>query len=210
VPGAFDEASHWRGMQSLIMDIFDRPQWVHRLMGLCSDYTVRLVQRLASTGLHSLMIAESSAGVGISPKMFREFIQPYDRRIADTCRQADILTSLHICGRSSALLESMADTGADAIEPLVPVACAGDTDLADAKRRVGHRVSLMGGFNPQVLTEGTADDVRIETSKCLEAAARGGGYILRTAGQIFEARPESLRAFVETGRELGRYGSPLL
>jgi uroporphyrinogen-III decarboxylase len=149
------------------------------------------------------MIDESFAGYGIPPSLFREFALPYDQEIAAACREAGILTSFHVCRRSSALLELMADVGADAIEPLVPVGRAGDVDLADARRRVGHRVALMGGFDEEVLASGGVDDVSAETQKCLQAAAGSDGYVLRAAWQLFEAKPENLRAFVETAREVG-------
>jgi uroporphyrinogen decarboxylase len=205
VAGVFDEACHWRGMESLVMDIYDRPQWVHRLMKVLVEYTLRVVRRLGQIALHSIMIDESSVGLGISPKMFREFVLPYDQQIAAACRETGILTSFHICGRSAALLELMADVGADAIEPLVPVECAGDVELADAKRRVGSRVSLMGGFNERLLSGGTVEDVRAAALKCIEAAAAGGGYIMRTAGQIFEAKAENLNAFAEAARNCRQY-----
>ena len=45
------------------------------------------------------------------------------------------------------LLERIADMGPDAMETLTPPGMGGDVDLAEAKRRVGERVCLVGGWD---------------------------------------------------------------
>jgi uroporphyrinogen-III decarboxylase len=78
-------------------------------------------------------------------------------------------------------------------------------DLADAKRRVGDRVCLFGGFNEHILHEGNAEDVKVEVRRCLDAAMAGGGYVLRSTGQIFDTKPGMIELMCETAREHGRY-----
>jgi uroporphyrinogen-III decarboxylase len=103
------------------------------------------------------------------------------------------------------ILEDMADTGPDAIETLTSSRSSGDVDLADAKRRIGNRVCLYGGFNEHLLHEADEQAVREEVRRCLDAAMEGGGYVLRSTGQIFDARPGLIEVMCETARELGRY-----
>jgi uroporphyrinogen-III decarboxylase len=103
------------------------------------------------------------------------------------------------------LLEDMADTGPDAIETLTSSRSSGDVDLADAKQRIGDRVCLFGGFNEHLLNEADADGVREEVRRCLDAAMAGGGYVLRSTGQIFFAKPGLIEVMCETARDLGRY-----
>jgi len=71
------------------------------------------------------------------------------------------------------VIRDMADTGPDAIETLTSSRSSGDVDLADAKRRIGDRVCLFGGFNEHLLHEADADAVRAEVERCLEAAMEG-------------------------------------
>jgi uroporphyrinogen-III decarboxylase len=99
----------------------------------------------------------------------------------------------------------MADTGPDAIETLTSSRSSGDVDLADAKQRIGDRVCLFGGFNEHLLNEADADGVREEVRRCLDAAMEGGGYVLRSTGQIFFAKPGLIEVMCETARDLGRY-----
>ena len=56
-----------------------------------------------------------------------------------------------------------------------------------------------------MLHEADADAVKGEVKRCLDAAMAGGGYILRSTGQIFDAKPGLIEVMCETARDLGRY-----
>jgi uroporphyrinogen-III decarboxylase len=205
VIGPWDMAAEIRGLVDLSMDIYDRPQFVHDLMRICSDWLQGFYRRLGEAGIHSISLNETWVGVGVAPDQFREFMKPYDTECVEAAHEAGYLVSFHNCGRATLLLEDMADTGPDAIETLTSDRSSGDVDLADAKRRIGNRVCLFGGFNEHLLHEADADAVRDEVKRCLDAAMEGGGYILRSTGQIFDAKPGLIEVACETARDLGRY-----
>jgi uroporphyrinogen-III decarboxylase len=77
--------------------------------------------------------------------------------------------------------------------------------LADVKERVGDRVCLFGGFNEHVLSGDNPREVADEVKRCIDEAAEGGGYILRSTGQIFHANPGMIELMCATAREYGRY-----
>ena len=63
----------------------------------------------------------------------------------------------------------------------------GDADLALMKANIGDSVCLMGGLNPTMTLErGTPAEVRREILSAIEGCANGGGFILSTAGSIWE------------------------
>ncbi|MHB1318984.1 MAG: uroporphyrinogen decarboxylase family protein [Anaerolineae bacterium] len=114
-----------------------------------------------------------------------------------------VLIYLHVCGNSVPILELMADTGVDCIEPLDPL---GGVDVADAKRRVGHRVALMGGVNTLTLLGGTPDEVTAEARECIRKGAQGGGYILGAGDMVpRHARPENVDAMIAAAKTYGTY-----
>jgi uroporphyrinogen decarboxylase len=198
-PGVWDEACQVRGINNLSLDMFDRPEWVHRLMRHITDRQVRLMARLAEAGAQTINFNETWVGFGISPAAFREFILPYDTEVVDAIHRAGMLVSYHNCGRARRLLELHADTGADALETLTPPDKSGDVDLADAAQRVGRRITLYGGFDERVLYEGGPAEVAAEARRCLEAT-RGSRYILRSTGQIMAAREGNIEALTDTVR----------
>jgi hypothetical protein len=204
-PGTWDEACQFRGLTQISFDLYDRPAWVHRLMRLIADRQVRLMHRLAESGIETINYNETWVGFGLSPQTYREFILPYDTEVVQAIHDAGMLVSYHNCGKASKLLELHADTGADALETLTPRSRAGDVDLADAKRRVGQRITLFGGFNEDVLSQGQPKDVEAEVRRCLAAAGQGGRYIMRTAGQIMATRPGNIEAMTAAVRRYGVY-----
>ena len=92
----------------------------------------------------------------------------------------------------------MADSGVNCIEPLDTLA---GVSVADAKRRVGDRVVLMGGVHTLTLCRGTPDEVRQEAIRC---CLEGGPerYILATADMVPPATPlANLEAMVAVARD---------
>ena len=206
-PGAWDEALHLRGMTNLITDLYDRPDWVKEFLHLLTDYSVAVLERICRmSGLHCVMNNDSYIGL-VSPRTYDEFIAVCDREMVAAVKRTGAISDLHNCGKTNHLLERMVDAGPHSIETLTPpaVSSGGDIELADAKRRVGGRVCLMGGFNERVLSSDNADDVRSEARRCLSAAKTGGGYVLHAAGQIFDAKKENFDVLLGVVREYGTY-----
>ena len=87
-----------------------------------------------------------------------------------------------------------ATASAQSDEPLDPM---GGVSVADAKRRVGHRVALMGGVRTVTLARGKAEDVQAETvRKCREGGPHG--YILAAGDMVPPDTPlENLQAMVD-------------
>ncbi len=100
------------------------------------------------------------------------------------------------------ILEMIADMGPDAMETFTPAGMGGDADLREAKRRVGQRVCLIGGFDQFHHFQGCSpSETRGAVRRCFEDAGEGGGYILSPSDHFFEAEPDLIRAFSEEARE---------
>lgn len=208
VVGVWGLASFLRGPERIMMDCYDRPEWVKRFLGILGEYQAELVKAIgrdAGTPAPVLRLDGSFIGFGLSRGLFREFIYEPDKRIVDATHSVGMMLHLHICGKKNAFLEDLVDMGIDALETLTPAVAAGDVDLADVKRRIGDRVCLMGGFLSHTLAFGTPADVEVGVKECLAKAAQGGGYILSPTGRIDPETPEeNLLAFTEAGRKYGR------
>jgi len=183
-----------RGREQAMYDFFERPQFVSAVMEMQAEMGIQRAERLLETGIDALYIGDPSASASlISPAHFKQFCYPGFRTFCDHFKDRDILIYLHICGNSSPILEMMADTGTDCVEPLDPL---GGVSVADAKNRVGERVALMGGLNTLTLSGGTAEEVRAEAVlKCAEGGPHG--YILAAGDMVPPTTSmENLRAMV--------------
>jgi uroporphyrinogen-III decarboxylase len=155
---------------------------------------------LVRCGVDALYIGDASASASvISPRQFEEFCFPRFRRFCEELRRRGVLIYLHICGNSLPLLEMMAETGVDCIEPLDPL---GGVTVAEARRRVGARVALMGGVNTLTLLNGTPEAVREEALACCRAGGADGGYILAAGDMVPDFTPEAnLHALVRAAKD---------
>ena len=203
ISGVWNEACDLRGMQQICYDVFDRPEWVKRLLEMLKQRQLRQLNALAKAAIPCVVIDETYVGMGISAKIFREYILPHDRELVLAAQKEGLLVVFHNCGKSMNLLEAMADTGANALQTLTPASSGGDVDLAQAKAMIGDRLCLCGGFDERVLMDGNAEQVRTEARRCLDAASVDGGFILRTAGQVLDAPRENFAALVDEASVYG-------
>ncbi len=203
--GIWGEAANMRGLVTIACDLIDQPGFVEKFSEFLRDRAIRRVRHLAATGVHSILYDQSWAGIGFSPQQFRRFMYPYDKAVVEAAKEAELLVSYHNCGCGQAFIEDMADTGAHSLETLTPKTSSGDFDLAESKRRVGDRITLNGGFNERILSNGKPEEVRDEVKRCIDAAGGGGRYVLRSTGQIMDSAPGNIQVFAEAGREYGRY-----
>lgn len=198
-PGSFtfEYVTFMRGKEQALIDIMEQPEFVKCMIEKATDLAIQRSIALIKTGVDALYLGETYAGL-IGPHLFQDFCVPAFQRFVRALKKYDILIYLHICGNSTEVLEMMADTGVDCIEPLDPL---GGVNIADAKRRVGHRVALMGGVNTLLLAHGSLQEVVDDCQRCLQEGAPGGGYIL-AAGDMLptETSKEKVEAMLEAAR----------
>jgi uroporphyrinogen-III decarboxylase len=138
----------------------------------------------------------------ISPRIFDRFVAPYDCELIEEAHRAGQRIVYHTCGGMMPLLERIADMNPDAMETFTPRGMGGDTNLAEAKRRIGDRVCMIGGFDQfHFLKDCTPEETRCEVRRCFEAAAAGGGYVLSPSDHFFEADLPLLEAFADEARK---------
>jgi len=200
-PPAFsvEELTWMRGKMQAMMDLYDRPEFCHKYLEKAYTISINHAKALIDIGIHGLMLGDTYGGV-VAPHHFKEFCQAYWIRWVKEIRayNPDVIIYLHICGHSSHLFELMADTGVDCIEPLDNL---GGVSVADARRRVGHRVALMGGMNTYRLAHGTLEEVIADTRRCLDEGASGGGYTLASGDMLpTETSVEKVRTMLEMAK----------
>ena len=124
-----------------------------------------------------------------APSAFDALITPFDAPIFDLIHRYGGKVLVHHHGNINALLERIADLGADGIQPIEepPI---GDCTMAEAKRRIGDRVCLVGSVQYDDLARLTPDEMEALVKRQIEDAGAGGGMILApTAGPYTAVHP---------------------
>jgi uroporphyrinogen decarboxylase len=171
----------WRGSDQAMLDLIDDPEFVLAVMERATDISIELGKAAISAGVHGIYIGDAWASASIiSPRQYERFCQPFHAKATKAFHELGVKVYLHICGNSAPILELMADTGVDAIEPLDQMDVEG---LRDAKKRVGDRVCLKGGISTLALLNGSRDEVY---ELCVDAIRECGptGYLLGSGDDI--------------------------
>jgi uroporphyrinogen-III decarboxylase len=79
------------------------------------------------------------------------------------------------------------------------------TDMARAKETLGDVACISGNVPSTILGVGTPDEVSEYVRKLIDTAGKGGGYILQNGAVLDDAKPENVRAMIETGKKYGVY-----
>ncbi len=202
-PGCWPEASVLYGIENLLFETYDDPEWVQECLSILRERKKHYIRSLADAEFDLIELGggDVSSSV-ISPKIFDEFVAPHDSELINLLHQMGQRVVYHTCGGMMPLLEKIADMCPDAMETFTPRSLGGDVDLNEAKRRIGHRVCLIGGFDQfHNLIECTPQDTRHAVRQCFENAGRNGGYILSPSDHFFEADPILLQAFADEARK---------
>ncbi|MGA2624751.1 MAG: uroporphyrinogen decarboxylase family protein [Bacteroidota bacterium] len=202
-PGCWQDASVLFGIEDLIMATFEDPGWVHAFLNILFQRKKVFLEscRGAKYDLLELGGGDASSTV-ISPDLFEKFVAPYDARLTLMAHEAGQRVVYHTCGGMMPLLERIADLGVDAMETFTPPAMGGDADLREAKRRIGRRVCMIGGFDQfHRFIHCSPEEVRNTVRQCFQDAGDGGGYILSPSDHFFEVDIELLKVFADEARK---------
>ena len=115
----------------------------------------------------------------------------------------------HSHGRIASLLDEIAKTGADAIDPVEPPP-DGDIELSQVKKRLGEKMCLFGNIEVKLLEYGSSDEIRNFVINAMAQAKPGGGFVIMpTASPIgiplSSKTLDNYATFIETALEHGRY-----
>ncbi len=201
-PGCWQDAVELVGTERLILETYDDPDWVHELLRILQARKATFIRSLAGARYDVLELGGGAASsTVISPRMFDEFVAPYDSELIALAHEAGQRIVYHTCGGMMPLLERIADMKPDAMETFTPPDMGGDVRLAEAKRRIGSRVCMIGGFDQFHFFVGcTPEQTRAEVRRCFEEAGPGGGYLLCPSDHFFEADLALLEAFADEAR----------
>ncbi len=204
----FGQGSPWQDFcmlvdtEQAIYWAMDDPAFVHYAMQVILEKRLKFVALLEGMPID---LIETGGGAGsntvISPKMFREFLLPYDRVQHLALHAVGMRVVYHLCGGIMQMLEMVVENGADGLETMTPPSMGGDCDLAEAYRRVGDKLFFIGGFDQNAGFErGTPELVRAQVF-ALHAACPRGGYICSPSDHFFFGDPRNIQAFVDATKE---------
>ena len=193
-------------LESAVYAYYDHPDIFDEWAELAEKLLVQQAEIYLSLKPDLLLLGGSGTITLASPELARKFALPTIKKICRMAKQAGVLTMLHSCGKSMALLEMLCETDLNCINPLEE-APMGDVDLVEVKRLYGKKFCLMGNLpTTDIMLHGRASDVEQAAKKAIDAAGKDGGFLLSTGDQCGRDTPdENIFAMVKTAKTYGKY-----
>jgi MtaA/CmuA family methyltransferase len=193
-------ASAMRTPEAWMMDLMDpaSQEAARRLLDYCAEATSQFVTLMAAAGAHMVSNGDSPAGPElVSPRIYREFALPYEKRIVELAHRLGLPYFLHICGKTDRILEDMLETGADGLE------LDYKTDARLAHDLMKDRAVFVGNLDPSgVLALGTPALVEAKTRELVALFRDTPRFILNAGCAIPATTPEeNIRAIIRASRQ---------
>jgi MtaA/CmuA family methyltransferase len=189
--GPWTLSYHMAGTQNFLLHVGMRElDKIRKMLDQLMPVSIASVKAQFQAGADVVVLADHATGNLVSANHYRELLLPYHKEMTAAIPGPMIL---HVCGNCRDRLELFADAGFDAYH------FEWQVDAKIAVEKVGRRMSLWGCVNnPQVLYQGTPEDVYRQTRYAIEA----GVHVIGPECALPLATPLSnLKAIVAAAQE---------
>lgn len=196
--GPFMNAYMAMGLERFCVRMTQDARFIHALLEARTEWCLAVFGRAVELGAEVIVMGDDAAHHGgplISPRMWREFVLPYHRRIV---AELPVPVIWHSDGDITKLLPFAVEAGFAGIHGLEPWSMS----LAAVKAAYANKLILIGNADVRLLCESDIEAVRREVRRCI---AEGGpsGFMLSSCNSIFTGmNPTAVREFFRYQAEL--------
>jgi MtaA/CmuA family methyltransferase len=182
VEGPCAMSSDLRGINTLMTDFSDDPDFVRDLFEFTVDMEMRFAKAQIEAGADLIGVGDAAASL-VGPAIYHEFVLPYEQKLISGIRDLGGRVRLHICGNTKRILVGMGKAGAEMIDIDYP------SPMALAREATGPEQVLLGNLNPvKGLRDGTPESVTALITQCHRDA--GQRFIVGAGCEICRGTPE--------------------
>ncbi|MBC7333381.1 MAG: uroporphyrinogen decarboxylase family protein [Actinobacteria bacterium] len=163
IEGPISEAANLRGVNNIMTDFIDAPDFVNELFELCSAQAIEFGIEQIRAGADFIGVGDAAASL-IGPYYYKSFVLPFEIKIFNTLHQAGGKVKLHICGNITPILHLISQSGADIVDVDWMV------DFEKAVNTLSDTCAACGNFNPVILLNGSTETVEEAVKKCIKAS----------------------------------------
>jgi len=194
----YERAWTLRGMENLLVDFLEHPDFVHQLLAAIADYNVAQVREALKHEIDAVYFGDDwgqQRGLQMGPGTWQAFILPELERMYGEVRRAGKFVMIHSCGDVDEVFDDLVAAGLHCFNPFQPEVM----DVEGLLPKYRGRLAFHGGMSTQrTLPFGTVDEVRAQTRRLLNLGAPGG-YIFAPAHDVEGDVPlENMLAMIET------------
>ncbi len=176
--GAFGHPRNLMGVENLCLAYHEQPALLHEIMENWSDFYIRLVSKVyVDLPFDFVLIWEDMAYKGgsiISPRLVKEFMLPYYRRLIDRIHSLGCgLIIVNSDGDVSELVPLFLSAGVNA---MLPFEVQAGMDIRVFRRRYGRNLAIIGGIDKRMLVNPDRSFAK-HIHETVVPLLKSGGYI---------------------------------
>jgi len=185
--------------------LYSRPELLHRILDTNARAVIAYLNAQIAAGAQAVMVFDTWGGV-LADEAYGEFSLRYSKQVlAGITREVEgrVVPRILFTKGGGAWLESMSESGADAL------GIDWQTNLSQARKRVGHRVALQGNLDPMALFAPPAAIER-EVQRVLDAFGPGAGHVFNLGHGVSQhTHPDHVAALVDAvhSRSVGAHAA---
>jgi MtaA/CmuA family methyltransferase len=193
IEGPCAEAADLRGINNLMLDFHDDPSFVRDLFEFIVAMELRFAQAQVDAGVDLMGVGDAAASL-VGPRVYEEFVWPFELRLMEGLRAMGTKIRLHICGNTRAILAGMGRLNCEIVDLDFP------SPLSEGRAAMGPTQVLLGNIHPvKVLRDGTPASVADAIAECHRQA--GPRYIVGAGCEVpRDTAHENLRALCRYGQ----------
>jgi MtaA/CmuA family methyltransferase len=189
VEGPCAEAADLRGINRLMMDFSDDPEFVHDLFDFTLALAIRFAKAQIEAGADIIGIGDAAASL-VGPRIYKEFVWPWQKKLVDSIHANGGRVRLHICGNTRRILDGMGTLGCELVDIDYPV------PMDQARAQTGPRQTLAGNLDPvRDLRDGSPEKI-VQSLEALQQQV-GAQWIVAAGCELVRDTPhENVHAMV--------------
>lgn len=195
-------ADSFRGTSDIMMDLFRQPEKVVAAANQLLPHAIKQGIGLSRAANNPMVFMPLHKGADsfMSNKQFEKFYWPTLKALCLGLIEGGSVPYLFIEGSYNKRLEYLSE--------LPEGSCVfhfDRTDIGEARKVLGGKNCIAGGFPISAILTSTPEQVEEDTKKLIDTAAGDGGYILSIGTAMDECRGDTLKAFIDTAKAYGKY-----
>jgi len=183
IEGPTGQAANLRGINTLMLDFYDDPQFVRDLLEFVVEMELRFAKAQYDAGAELMGVGDPAASL-VGRAIFAEFIVPYQKKLVDGLKAIGLRTRSHICGRTTNISDLRAQLGYDILD------IDSKVNMAEARAKMGPEALILGNVDTvAVLQRGNEADVLAAVTKCQHDA--GPRWIIGAGCEVPRETPQA-------------------
>lgn len=193
VEGPCAMAADLRGINHLMTDFYDDPDFVRDLFEFVVRMEIEFARAQADAGVDLVGIGDAAASL-VGPSIYSKFVLPFEKKLVEGIHAAGTKVRLHVCGNTRRILKGIGETRSEIVD------LDYFSSLEEGRAQMGPEQVLAGNIHPvKLMLNGTPEGVGQAIASCHRGA--GSRYIVAAGCEIPRGTPhENLVAMGEYAR----------